>query len=46
MEPGRSMPHSQGHYKNHTLFDTIPHASHTNFSAVPTTMNQETNPIH
>ena len=35
----------QLHYKTHTLFDTITHASITNISAVRTTMNQKTNPI-
>ena len=29
------------HYKTHTLFDTITHASYTNISAIPTTMNRK-----
>ena len=35
----------QLHYKIHTLFDIITHASHTNISAIPTTMNRKMNPI-
>jgi len=34
----------QLHYKTHTLFDTIPHVSHTNISAIITTTNQKMNP--
>ena len=33
------------HYKTHILFDTITHPSHTNISAIPTTMNWKTNSI-
>ena len=33
----------QLHYKTHILFDTITHATHTNISAIPTTMNRKTN---
>jgi hypothetical protein len=32
-------------HKIHTLFDIITHASHTNISAIPTTIPQKMNPI-
>ena len=34
----------QLHYKTHTPFDKITHASHTNISATPIPMNQEITP--
>ena len=41
METSSFLLNDQLHYKTHTHFDTITHASHTNISAIPIPMNQK-----